>query len=130
MTNKLFKKDFFRNIRSSQALIEIIVAMALAMLFLGAFIINFGFVSGKYTEFQQKKYAYDILKNQKLMNDKNLAYFLTANKMLVGNKTLGYFPDQGSHLSYTYLNYALDKANFQIKNQEKKFFLNDNYLYY
>lgn len=120
----------FKKIKSSQALIEIIVAMALAMFFLSAFVANLGFITTRYADYQQKKYGYDLMKNQKTLNDKNLSYFLTANKMLKGNLANGYFPDQGSHLSYTYVNYAIDKGNFQIKNQEKKLFFNDYYSYY
>lgn len=116
--------------KQSQALIEIVISIALIMFFLGAFIINLSYIVNRFSDFQQKNFAFSLLKENKDINDRNLAYFLTNNKMLYGNQTLDYFPDQGNHLSYTYINYGTDKAGFSIRNQEKKMFLSDNYLYY
>ncbi len=119
-----------KNLKQSQALIEIVVSIALTMFFLGSFIINLSYITSRFVDFQQKNFAFDLLKENKDISDRNLAYFLTNNKMLSNHQTLDYFPDQGSHLSYTYINYGTDKAGYVVKNQEKKFFLEDNYLYY
>jgi hypothetical protein len=119
-----------KNLKQSQALIEIVISIALTMFFLGSFIVNISYITSRFVDFQQKNFAYELLKENKDISDRNLSYFLTNNKMLDGWKTLGYFPDQGSHLSYTYMNYGTDKAGFTIRNQEKKLFLSDDYLYY
>jgi hypothetical protein len=116
--------------KQSQALIEIVISIALTMFFLGAFIVNLSYITERFVSFQQKNFAFSLLKESKDMSDRNLAYFLTNNKMLYGSQTLDYFPDQGSHLSYTYMNYGTDIAGFSIRNQEKKFFLNDKPLGY
>jgi len=69
------------------------------------------------------------LKKQKENNDRNLAYFLAKNKMVDNYSTDGHFAEQGRHLSYTFLNYETDNPT-SFTNQEKKTFLDEEYIYY
>lgn len=119
----------FSNKRKSQSLIELVLSIALAIFFLTAFIVNLAFITTKFSDYKDKYYAYQLVKEQKKLNDRNLAYLLANNKIVSNYTTNGYFAVQGSHLNYTYLNYESTGLT-SFLNQEKKYFLNDDYIYY
>ncbi len=119
----------FSNKRKSQSLVELILSIALSIFFLSAFILNLSFITNKFSDYKDKNYAYQVLKKQKENNDRNLAYFLAQNKMVDNYSTDGHFAEQGRHLNYTFLNYETDNSTI-FTNQEKKTFLDDEYIYY
>ncbi|MDD3156044.1 MAG: hypothetical protein PHP14_01010 [Candidatus Pacebacteria bacterium] len=49
--------------------------------------------------------------------------------MVDNYSTDGHFAEQGRHLSYTFLNYETDNPT-SFTNQEKKTFLDEEYIYY
>lgn len=116
--------------RKSQALIELIISIALAVFFLTAFIVNISFVTTKFSEYKEKNYATLLGRGQKEMNDRNIAYFVAMNKLTEDYLTNEYFPNQGSHLNFNYINYEGNEDSTFFRNQEKKFFLEDDYVYY
>lgn len=116
--------------KQSQALIELIIGIALAVFFLSIFIVNVAFITNQFSSYKQKAYAYQINSNQKSINDRNVAYFLADHKIIDDYATNSYFGYQGSHLSYTYLNYISADNTNAFLNQEKIYFLNDDYIYY
>ncbi|MFA5230307.1 MAG: hypothetical protein WC422_02665 [Candidatus Paceibacterota bacterium] len=120
----------FTNKKQSQALIELIVGIALTVFFLSIFIVNASFITNQFSSYKQKAYAYEINNGQKIINDRNVAYFLADHKIIDNYATNNYFGYQGSHLSYTYLNYVSADNTSAFLNQEKIYFLNDDYLYY
>ena len=91
----------FSNKRKSQSLIELVLSIALAIFFLTAFIVNLAFITTKFSDYKDKYYAYQLVKEQKKLNDRNLAYLLANNKIVSNYTTNGYFAVQGSHLNYT-----------------------------
>lgn len=118
------------NKKHSQALIELIIGIALTVFFLSIFIVNVSFITNQFSNYKQKAYAYEINTKQKEINDRNVAYFLADHKIIDNYATNNYFGYQGSHLSYTYLNYVSADNTSAFLNQEKIYFLNDDYIYY
>jgi hypothetical protein len=124
MTLKLFNKKL------SQSLIELVISVALTMFFLTAFVVNLAFVTNRFSEYQNKYYAYQVIKEQKKIDDRNLAYTLANTKMVNMHSSNDRFELQGKHLNYTNFNYDPGDGILAFTNQEKKFFLNDDYVYY
>jgi len=116
--------------RKSQSLIELIISITLAVVFLTAFVVNLAYITNNFNDYQQKYFAYLLNTEQKKINDRNVAYFLANNLITSNYASNNYFANQGSHLSYTYLNYESITETSTFKNQEKTYFLNDDYIYY
>ena len=112
--------------KKSQALIELVLSIALSVFFLTAFVINLSFVTTRFFDYQQKNFAVDLARSYKEINDRNISYFLSQNKIVSGFSSLDYFPTQGSHLNYTFMKYANNEDSNLFLNQQKKYFLNED----
>jgi hypothetical protein len=111
--------------KKAQALIELIISIALIVFFLTTFIVNLAFITGKFADYQQKNFAVQIGRLRKEANDRNIAFFLASNKMVSGFSTLDYFPTQGSHLTYDFIKYFGNEGSDFFINQQKKFFFDE-----